>query len=87
LEKLKEHMSDKDKGVDQYGPLREAAHEYFCTRNGRMGRNPHLRTLRFLSPIPCILQTDTNHVSPRAPRHSRATQEKRRWGSPGAMGT
>ncbi|KAK4116117.1 hypothetical protein N656DRAFT_794456 [Canariomyces notabilis] len=42
LEKLKERMSDKDKGVDQYGALREAAHEYFCTRNGRMGKNPHL---------------------------------------------
>ncbi len=44
LEKLKEPMSEDDKKVDQYGSLREAAHEYFCTRNGEMGKHPHLRT-------------------------------------------
>lgn len=46
LGKLKEPMSDEDKTVDQYGSLREAAHEYFCTRNGEMGKHPHLRTPR-----------------------------------------
>ncbi|KAL1837286.1 hypothetical protein VTJ49DRAFT_4052 [Mycothermus thermophilus] len=42
LEKLKEPLSEEDKSVDQYGALREAAHEYFCTRNGEMGKHPHL---------------------------------------------
>jgi hypothetical protein len=46
LEKLMEPISDADKSVDQYGHLREAAHEYFCTRNREMGKHPHLRTLR-----------------------------------------
>ncbi len=54
LEKLKEPMSHEDKAVDQYGALREAAHEYFCTRNGEMGKHPHLRTSREISiPRPC----------------------------------
>ncbi|KAK3896779.1 acyl-CoA N-acyltransferase [Staphylotrichum tortipilum] len=42
LENLKKPMSEEDKTVDQYGALREAAHEYFCTRNGEMGKRPHL---------------------------------------------
>ena len=50
LEMLKEPMSEEDKGVDQYGALREAAHEYFCTRNGDMGRYPHLRTATVTRP-------------------------------------
>jgi len=50
LETLNEPMSEHDKKVDQYGSLREAAHEYFCTRNGEMGKHPHLRMLAL--PIP-----------------------------------
>jgi hypothetical protein len=45
LEKLKEPVSNEDMKVDQYGALREAAHDYFCSRNGEMGRRPHLRTI------------------------------------------
>ncbi|EDU50805.1 conserved hypothetical protein [Pyrenophora tritici-repentis Pt-1C-BFP] len=42
LEGLKQPMDDESKKVDQYGRLREAAHEYFCTRNGEMGKHPHI---------------------------------------------
>ncbi|KAI1515608.1 Acetyltransferase domain containing protein [Pyrenophora tritici-repentis] len=42
LEGLKQPMDDESKKVDQYGRLREAAHEYFCTRNGEMGKHPHV---------------------------------------------
>jgi hypothetical protein len=43
LDKLGQPMDDADKQVDRYGMLREAAHEYFCSRNGEMGKHPHLR--------------------------------------------
>jgi hypothetical protein len=43
LEALKQPMDEASKHVDQYGRLREAAHEYFCSRNGKMGKNPHIR--------------------------------------------
>ena len=43
LEKLRKPMEQADKEVDQFGDLREAAHEYFCRRNGEMGKRPHLR--------------------------------------------
>jgi hypothetical protein len=44
LEQLTQPMDEASKNVDQYGRLREAAHEYFSTRNGgEMGRTPHLR--------------------------------------------
>jgi hypothetical protein len=53
LERLMKPMSDDDKNVDQYGALREAAHEYFCTRNGEMGKHPHLRMLKVPIPTSC----------------------------------
>jgi hypothetical protein len=43
LDKLGQPMDDADKQVDRYGMLREAAHEYFYSRNGVMGKHPHLR--------------------------------------------
>ena len=43
LEKLREPMKKSDEKVDQFGLLREAAHDYFCRRNGEMGKHPHLR--------------------------------------------
>jgi hypothetical protein len=43
LENLRQPMKQSDKEVDSYGKLREAAHEYFCRRNGDMGPHPHLR--------------------------------------------
>jgi hypothetical protein len=43
LDKLRQPMPKSDKQVDDFGRLREAAHEYFCTRNGEMGKHPHLR--------------------------------------------
>lgn len=45
LEKLRQPMKPDDKQVDRFGLLREAAHEYFSTRNGEMGKHPHLRKL------------------------------------------
>ncbi|CAG8974598.1 hypothetical protein HYALB_00004396, partial [Hymenoscyphus albidus] len=42
LVKLREPMKQSDKEVDQFGLLREAAHEYFCHRNGEAGKRPHL---------------------------------------------
>lgn len=43
LEELSQTFKDSAKTVDRFGRLREAAHEYFCTRNGEKGRHPHLR--------------------------------------------
>lgn len=43
LDKLRTSMKESDKDVDQFGLLREAAHDYFCSRNGKMGQHPHLR--------------------------------------------
>jgi hypothetical protein len=43
LGKLHQPMDQAGKEVDQYGLLREAAHDYFCTRNGEMGKQPHIR--------------------------------------------
>jgi hypothetical protein len=51
LDKLAEPMAEADKKVDEYGRLREAAHEYFCHRNGEMGKRPHL----------CKLSTTHSH--------------------------
>jgi hypothetical protein len=49
LEKLREPMKISDQKVDQFGLLREAAHDYFCRRNGEMGKHPHLReSMKFL---------------------------------------
>lgn len=48
LEKLHQPMEQSDKEVDQFGTLREAAHEYFSRRNGEMGKHPHLRKLMTL---------------------------------------
>jgi len=42
LEQLRQPMKQSDKEIDQFGRLREAAHEYFCRRNGEMGKHPHL---------------------------------------------
>lgn len=46
LEKRRQPMKRSDKEVDQFGRLREAAHEYFSGRNGEMGKHPHLRKFR-----------------------------------------
>ncbi|EMD63270.1 hypothetical protein COCSADRAFT_161784 [Bipolaris sorokiniana ND90Pr] len=35
-------MDEASKQVDQYGRLREAAHQYFCSRNGELGKHPHV---------------------------------------------
>lgn len=44
LEQLKKPIDEESKSVDQYGRLREAAHEYFCRRNGGpIGARPHIR--------------------------------------------
>lgn len=43
LEELSQPMKESAKIVDQFVRLREAAHEYFCTRNGEKGKHPHLR--------------------------------------------
>lgn len=43
LEKLRAPMQRSDREVDEFGLLREAAHDYFCRRNGEMGKHPHLR--------------------------------------------
>lgn len=45
LDKLRKPMDPADKEVDEYGLLREAAHNYFCSRNGEMGKHPHIRKL------------------------------------------
>ena len=45
LEKLRKPIEQRDKEVDQFGRLREVAHEYFSRRNGEMGKHPHLRKL------------------------------------------
>ncbi|KAI1148584.1 hypothetical protein F4825DRAFT_91631 [Nemania diffusa] len=43
LHKLRQPMNAHDKEVDGFGALREAAHEYFSSRNGgEMGETPHL---------------------------------------------
>jgi hypothetical protein len=75
LEKLSQPMDQADKEVDQYGLLREAAHEYFCTRNGEKGKHPHLRKLAhtLLSHF-----TDSEMLtihSPCTSGHSQAAQE------------
>lgn len=41
LDKLRRPM-EADKCVDEYGRLREAAHEYFCRCNGEMGKRGHI---------------------------------------------
>jgi hypothetical protein len=43
LDNLRKPMTREDKEVDQFGVLREAAHAYFCERNGEMGKQPHIR--------------------------------------------
>ncbi|KAJ0119219.1 acyl-CoA N-acyltransferase [Diaporthe amygdali] len=42
LWKLSQPMEESAKAVDGFGPLREVAHNYFCTRNGEKGKHPHL---------------------------------------------
>lgn len=42
LDRLSQPMDPEDKTIDQFGLLREAAHEYFCQRNGEMGMHPHI---------------------------------------------
>ncbi|EUC37468.1 hypothetical protein COCCADRAFT_85475, partial [Bipolaris zeicola 26-R-13] len=43
LEALKQPIDEALKQVDQYGRLREAAHQYFGSRNGELGKHPHIR--------------------------------------------
>jgi len=43
LEQLREAMKMPIEEVDQYSQLRIAAREYFCRRNGDMGKHPHIR--------------------------------------------
>lgn len=42
LEDLRKQMEESAKAVDQFGRLREVAHDYFCTRNGDKGKYSHL---------------------------------------------
>ncbi|KAB5566775.1 hypothetical protein GE09DRAFT_746265 [Coniochaeta sp. 2T2.1] len=42
LDQLHKPMDLASREVDQYGSLREAAHNYFCAHNGEMGKRPHL---------------------------------------------
>ncbi|KAK4547553.1 hypothetical protein LTR36_000510 [Oleoguttula mirabilis] len=42
LNNLRKPMDPCDREVDEFGRLREAAHEYFCRRNGEMGKHPHI---------------------------------------------
>ncbi|KAK4902318.1 hypothetical protein LTR27_001222 [Elasticomyces elasticus] len=42
LDKLGEPMDPDDASVDDFGLLRQAAHDYFCRRNGEMGKRPHM---------------------------------------------
>lgn len=51
LKKLRQPMKQSDKEVDQFGLLREVAHEYFSRRNGEMGKHPHLRKSMTLGDI------------------------------------
>ena len=46
LERLAQPASRSDFEIDEFGALREAAHDYFCKRNGEMGKHPHI--CRFL---------------------------------------
>jgi GNAT superfamily N-acetyltransferase len=44
VEELKKPMDEAMKNVDQCGALREAAHKYFCDRDGgEIGQGPHIR--------------------------------------------
>lgn len=43
LEELSQSMKEPAKTVDRFGRLKEAAYEYFCTRNREKGKHPHLR--------------------------------------------
>lgn len=43
LAELRQPMKESARAVDEFGRLREAAHEYFCTRNMEKGKHPHLR--------------------------------------------
>lgn len=43
LERLREPMRQADEEVDEFGLLREVAHEYFCRCNGEAGKKGHLR--------------------------------------------
>ena len=45
IDVLGKPMDPADREVDQFGLLREAAHEYFSSRNGEMGKHPHQRKL------------------------------------------
>lgn len=43
LGRLKKPIDEESKSVDQYGRLREVAHEYFCRLNGGpIGASPHI---------------------------------------------
>lgn len=45
LEALKQPIDEALKQVGQYGRLREAAHQYFGSRDGELGKHPHIREL------------------------------------------
>lgn len=71
LDKLARPMSGADKRVDKYGALREAANNYFSTRNGAMGRHPHIRSyyatiehgeaIRLMRTVLALLVTSPTH--------------------------
>lgn len=42
LENLRKLQNASEPTEDEFGKLRKAAHEYFSTRNGKMGEHPHL---------------------------------------------
>lgn len=45
LEQLQKALTEPDEepAKDDFGALRRAATQYFCSRNGEMGKSPHLR--------------------------------------------
>lgn len=63
LEKLREPMDPADMEVDQYGLLRKAAHDYFCTHNGEMGKHPHIRKLLLSYKCSLLLKTSCSRYA------------------------
>ncbi|KAF1960845.1 hypothetical protein CC80DRAFT_513585 [Byssothecium circinans] len=68
MDKLKLRLDEASKRVGGFGRLREAAHRYFCSRNGEMGKRPHMLTSKdhrrrgagsLLLRLPCYLQAST----------------------------
>ena len=85
LEDLRKPMEESAKAVDQFGRLREVAHDYFCTRNGEKGKYPHLR--ESISTLTHErLEAHSKEQSLGSARDSTTAQATRRWQHVGPMG-